>query len=298
MTTEAISGRYRDLDLWPTVDAVRAMAEGQLAAAAAVQPAIEAIAGAADMAAASLAAGEGRIAYAGAGTSGRVAVQDGTELGPTFDWPEDRLCYFLAGGKDALWKSAEDAEDDAGAAIRVMGEQGIGAGDVLIGVAASGTTPFTNAAVEEARRRGALTVGLACNAGAPLLDIAERGILIETGSEIVAGSTRMKAGTAQKIALNLFSTAVMIRLGRVHAGLMVNMRLSNRKLRVRAAAMVADLASCDMATAEAALRSAGDDIKTAVLVAMGADPAAAKANLKDHEDSLRRAMAVMDSRTR
>ena len=208
MPTEDVSARFADLDGWPTRDSVEAMFEAQLAAVAAVRPALGAIADAADEAAAALHRG-GRLVYAGAGTSGRVGVQDGAELPPTFDWPFERLVFAMAGGQGALVKSAEGAEDDEAAGARAMDEALIGPDDVVIGVAASGTTPYTVAAVRRAAERGAVTVGVANNAGAPLLAVARHKVLAETGAEVVAGSTRMKAGTAQKVVLNLFSTAVL-----------------------------------------------------------------------------------------
>ena len=241
MPTEKVSSRYADLDLWPTHDAVAAMFEAQLAAAAAIKPQVAAIAAAAEAAAIALRSGRGRIVYAGAGTSGRVAVQDGVELGPTYDWPADRLVYALAGGEKAIVASAENAEDDARGGAAAVQAASVGAGDVVIGVAASGTTPYTVAAIEAAEAAGALTIGVASNPGTPLLAAARYPILLDTGAEVVAGSTRMKAGTAQKIALNLLSTAIMLRLGRVYQGLMVNMRVSNHKLRERAIGMVDQL---------------------------------------------------------
>ena len=291
MPTEAVSARYADLDLWPTGDAVAAMLEGQLAAAAAVRAQAGALTAAAEAAAARLADTAGRLVYAGAGTSGRVAVQDGVELGPTYDWPEARLVYALAGGMGALLSSAEGAEDDAAEGAEAMRRAGVGPADVVIGVAASGVTPYTVAAVREAAAAGALTVGMASNPDTPLLQAAAHPILLDTGGEIVAGSTRMKAGTAQKIALNVLSTAVMIRLGRVYGSLMVDMRLSNRKLRERAVGLVGAISGVDRAAAEAALERAGGNIKRAALVSMGAEPQAAEAALRDSGDNLRKAIA-------
>lgn len=295
MSTELISQRYAGLDLWPTPDAVQAMLEGQLAAAAAVQSQAQAIADAAEAAADRLRSDTGRLVYIGAGTSGRLAVQDGVELGPTYDWPEERTLYLLAGGLDAMLTGVEGAEDDEAAAENEIRRAALTASDVAIGVAASGRTPYTLAALRAARAAGALTIGIASNAGTPILDVAEHPILIETGPEIVAGSTRMKAGTAQKIALNLLSTAIMLRLGRIHDGLMVDMRLSNRKLRARAAGMVAQITGSDPAAAEVALERSGGRIKPASLIALGAAPDQARqlldragGNLRDALSALRR----------
>ncbi|QAY76191.1 N-acetylmuramic acid 6-phosphate etherase [Sphingosinicella sp. BN140058] len=290
MSTELISARFADLDLWPSQDAVQAMLEGQLAAVAAVQSQTSAIAAAADAAAGRLRGGRGRLIYAGAGTSGRLAVLDGVELAPTYDWGAERTGFALAGGMAALTVSVEGAEDDATAgeaAIRALNPT---AEDVVIGVAASGRTPYTVAAVRAGDAAGALTVGIASNAGTPLLAAAAHPILLDTGAEVVAGSTRMKAGTAQKIALNLLSSTIMLRLGRVYRGLMVDMRLSNRKLRDRAVTMVSEISGVSRPKAEAALERAGGRIKPAALVALGVDPAAAATILRDCGDDLRQAL--------
>ncbi len=277
MPTELADPRYREIDRWPTETAVDAMLEAQLAAIAALKSQTGTIAAAIDAAAERLRGG-GRLAYAGAGTSGRIGVQDGVELTPTFNWPSERLVFLLAGGTAALLKTQEGAEDDREAARAAVAAEALGPDDVLIGVAASGRTPFVIAALESARAAGALTIALANNPGAPVLDAAEHAILADTGSEVVAGSTRMKAGTAQKVTLNLISTGIMLRLGLVHHGLMVNMQVSNAKLHGRAVRMVARLAGTDEDRAEAALAAAGRDIKRAVLVARGlsADEAAAR----------------------
>ena len=290
--TERADPRYLEIDAWPTAEVLEAMLEGQMAAAAAVRPALTAIAGAVDAAAARLGV-SGRLVYAGAGTSGRVAVQDGAELPPTFNWPLERLVFAMAGGDAALIRSVEGAEDDAGAGTRRMDEAGVGASDVVIGVAASGTTPFTIAAVARARALGALTIGIANNAGALLLAAAEHPILVETGAEAIAGSTRMKAGTAQKIVLNMISTGIMIRLGRVYRGRMVNMRASNAKLHKRAVAMVMDLAGCDAARAQAALAEGAGDLKLAVLVASGMAADAARKMFVENGGNLRGAIEVL-----
>jgi N-acetylmuramic acid 6-phosphate etherase len=295
-TTEESSARYADLDLWPTGKAVAAMADEQAAAAAVVRGQTAAIAAAADAAAAALARGEGRLVHVGAGTSGRIAVQDGVELGPTYGWPESRWAFALAGGADALLRSVEGAEDDAAGGEEAMRRLGVAAGDVVIGVAASGRTPFTVAAVGAAAAAGALTVGIASNAGTPLLAAAAHPILLETGAEVVAGSTRMKAGTAQKVALNLLSTAIMLRLGRIHGGLMVSMRATNRKLRARAAKMVGEISGVAPPEAEAALERAGGNIKRAVLIARGLDATAAEGVLDAAGDNLRLALESLARR--
>jgi N-acetylmuramic acid 6-phosphate etherase len=269
------------------------MAEEQTAAAAAVQAQTAEIAAAADAAAKRLRESEGRLVYVGAGTSGRIAIQDGVELVPTFGWDKERLVYALAGGMDALLSSVEGAEDDPGAGEEAIRAAATSPDDVVIGVAASGRTAYTVAAVRAAAAAGALTIGIANNPQTPLLEAAAHPIFLDSGSEVVAGSTRMKAGTAQKIALNLFSTALMLRLGRVYRSYMVSMRISNRKLRARASAMVSAISDVDVAVAEKALELAADDIKLAVLIALGAEPAEGDAALRSAAGDLRKAVASL-----
>lgn len=285
MPTETTDPRYREIDRWPTETAVEAMLEAQLAAIAALKSQTGAMAAAVEAAAERLRRG-GRIAYAGAGTSGRIGVQDGVELTPTFNWPFERLVFLIAGGPAALTRTQEGAEDSREAAEASVAEEGIGPDDVLVGIAASGRTPYVIAALEAARAAGALTIGVSNNPDTPVLAAAEHAILADTGSEVVAGSTRMKAGTAQKVALNLISTGIMLRLGLVHHGLMVNMQVSNAKLRQRAIRMIGTLAGVAPGAAEAALDAGGRDIKTAILVARGLGPDEAKARLAAAQGSL------------
>lgn len=291
MSTESVDPRLVDIDRWPTLSAVEAMLEGQFAALAAIKSQTSAIADAADAAAARLKGG-GRLIYAGAGTSGRIAVQDGVELSPTYNWPQDQLVFLMAGGPSAFTRSAEGAEDDAAMGRRVILEVGVGPGDVMIGVAASGRTPFTVSALTAAREAGALTVAIANNPGTALLAAAEHAIVADTGSEPVAGSTRMKAGTAQKAVLNMLSTATMLRLGLVYQGLMVNMRVSNAKLLQRGRAIVRDIAGVDEPTALRALEAGGLEIRQGVLIALGATAAEAEQLLAQSGDDLRGAIAA------
>lgn len=292
MRTEQFSPRFLDLDAWSTNEMIASMYEGQLAAAAAVQGALGSIAAAVDDAVPALRRG-GRIVYVGAGTSGRIGVQDGTELPPTYGWPADRLIFAMAGGLGALVESVEGAEDNEGAGAQAMVDAGIGADDVVIGVAASGTTPYTIGALRAAGEVGAITIAIANNPGAPLLEVARHPILVETGPEVIAGSTRMKAGTTQKIVLNLFSTAVMVRLGRVYRGLMVHMRASNVKLKRRAERMVREIVGCAPGDAARFVEQADGDVKTAILLGFGLDPAEAARALARHEGNLRSAIGEL-----
>jgi N-acetylmuramic acid 6-phosphate etherase len=291
MRTEQISPRYLDLDSWPTTEMIAAMYEGQLAAAAAVRGALGAISAAVDDAVPALQRG-GRLAYVGAGTSGRIGVQDGTELPPTYNWPIDRLVFAMAGGFDALVRSTEQAEDNEDAGARAMADANIGANDVVVAIAASGTTPFTIGALRAAHAAGAVTIAVANNPGAPLFEVARHRILADTGNEVVAGSTRMKAGTAQKIILNLFSTAVMVKMGRIYRGLMVNMRARNAKLLHRAESMVSEILSCPQSDAAHYLKQADGDVKTAVLLGSGVSRSEAAELLRRHGGNLRAAMTA------
>src|SRR5882757_1751489 len=240
METERPNPRYAGIDVWEPRDVLDAMIDGQFAAVAAVRAARPELVRAALAMETRLRDG-GRLVYAGAGTSGRLAVQDGAELMPTFGWPRDRLLLFIAGGEEATVRAKEGAEDEIGQAIDLVRRHGIAAKDVLIAVAASGTTPFTLACLREARRRDALTLGIANNAGTPLLKESEHPIYLETGPEPIAGSTRMNAGTAQRIALSLLSSLLMIRLGRVYKGLMVDVSATNAKLAQRRERMLLHL---------------------------------------------------------
>jgi N-acetylmuramic acid 6-phosphate etherase len=289
MATEEVDPRFADLDAWSLTSAMEAMWEGQLAAVAAIGHALPAITAATEAAKAAL--GErGRIVYVGAGTSGRVAVQDGAELTPTFAWPSERVRFIVAGGDSAFVTSIEGAEDDA---VTQINAARLTQHDVLISVAASGTTPFTVAAQQQASSSGAVTIGVANNPGTALLASAAFPILIETGRELIAGSTRMKAGTAQKVVLNLISSGIMLRFGRVYRGMMVNMPPTNAKLKRRAETMVAQIAHCEPSHAASSLQQAEGDIKTAVLLALGVDRGDAETILKSCDGNLRRVIAEL-----
>jgi N-acetylmuramic acid 6-phosphate etherase len=268
METERASPRYSDIDVWDPSDILDAMIEGQFTAVAAVRSARPAIERAARATEARLKQG-GRLIYAGAGTSGRLAVQDGAELMPTFSWPQDRLLLLMAGGKDALLRSVEGAEDEIDHAVRLVRQNRVTVSDVVIAVAASGTTPFTLACLREAKKHAALTIGIANNRGTPLLEEADHPIWLDTGSEPIAGSTRMKAGTAQRIALNLLSSLVMILLGRVYEGLMVDVQAVNQKLVRRSETMLQRLTGRNRDDVRSALRQAGGSVKLAVLLLQG-----------------------------
>jgi N-acetylmuramic acid 6-phosphate etherase len=292
MDTERLSPRYSGIDTWDPSDVLDAMIDGQFSAVAAVRAARGAIERAALAIEAQLRDG-GRLVYAGAGTSGRLAVQDGAELMPTFSWPNDRLLLFIAGGDAALLRAKEGAEDELGHAVDLVRRNGISTNDALIAVAASGTTPFTLACLREARARGALTVGIANNPATPILEEAECPICLETGPEPIAGSTRMNAGTAQRIALSLISSLVMIRLGKVYAGLMVDVQASNAKLLERREKMVHHLTGGTSDEVREALAQAQGSVKLAVLLLKGCDLEEAERVLDHAGGQLRAALAVV-----
>ncbi|HEY4041686.1 MAG TPA: N-acetylmuramic acid 6-phosphate etherase [Rhodopila sp.] len=278
MDTERTLRRYRDAGVWPAEEALAAMLDNQFSAFSAVRLAIPSIAASAAASAERLGV-RGRLIYCGAGASGRLAVQDGVELHPTFGWPTDRLAFLIAGGEAALRRSVEGAEDDADAGAREAAALHLAQNDVLMAVAASGITRYTRVVQETARAAGALTVAMANNPGAPLLEGADHPVLLRTGPEFLAGSTRMTAGTAQKIALNLFSTRLMTELGRVYQGHMVDMVPSNAKLVARARGMVATIAGVPAARAASALKAAGGSVKVAVLMLDGLNRSEAEARL-------------------
>lgn len=292
MNTERLSPRYADIDLWEPIEILDALIEGQLASVAAVRAARSAIEHSALAMEARL-KGHGRLIYAGAGTSGRLAVQDGAELMPTFNWPRERLLLLLAGGDEAMVQSAEGAEDDVAGAAELIVRHGINSADVLIALAASGTTPFTLTCLREARKRGALTIGIANNPDTPLLTDADHPILLATGPEPVAGSTRMNAGTAQRITLNLLSTLVMIRLGRVYRGMMVEVQASNAKLAQRRERIVAQLTGQSSEMVREALKRSNGSIKTAVLLLQGCELGEAEALLERAGGQLRVAIELI-----
>jgi N-acetylmuramic acid 6-phosphate etherase len=266
------------------------MIEGQFSAVAAVRAARLPIEEATRAMEARLVEG-GRLIYAGAGTSGRIAVQDGAELMPTFSWPQDRLLLLIAGGHEALLQAVEGAEDQAEHALALVKNHKITGEDVLIATAASGTTPFTLACLRGAKAAGALTIGIANNPGTALLTESDYPIFLDTGAEPIAGSTRMKAGTAQRITLNLLSSLLMIRLGRVYEGLMVDVQATNQKLAKRSEDMLIHLTGKSTEVVRDALMQADGSVKLAVLLLQGCTPKEARTLLDRCGGRLRVALA-------
>ena len=295
METERPSPRYAAIDLWSPAETLDSMIEGQFAAVAAVHAARAALERAGLAVEQRLRAG-GRLVYAGAGTSGRLAVQDGAELMPTFGWPPERLLLLIAGGVDALLRAVEGAEDASEDGAELVRHHRIGDRDALIAVAASGTTAFTVGCLREAVARGALTVGIANNPNTPLLDEADHSIWLDTGAEAIAGSTRMKAGTAQRVALTMLSSLVMIRLGRVYEGLMVDVQPSNQKLVRRSEAILAQLTGLGRDRVREALRQAQGSVKLALLLLEGCGLDEARDALDREAGDLRAAKALIEAR--
>ncbi len=283
------AGAYTGLDSWDDQRILAALVEGQERAIAAVKAATPSIARAATELARRIKSG-GTLFYAGAGTSIRVAVQDGSELPATFGMPEKQIAYLIAGGRNAMFDTLADAEDDAvdGAAQA----EACGPADALIAVAASGSTPFTVAVADKAKAKGAFIIAVVNNKGSRLGSLADVEILLDSGPEVIAGSTRMGAGTAQKAALNLLSTLTHVRLGAVHDGLMVNVETGNIKLRRRAAGIVSKITGASAEAADAALAAAGGVVKPAILICAGAKTNdAARRILSETDGNLRLALA-------
>lgn len=291
--TEERHDKAMGLDVMHPALALRLLASGQQAAAKAVDSAIESIAAAAQIAAAALADG-GRLAYAGAGSSGLMAMTDALELPGTYGIALDKVVVLLAGGAASLTDLAGGYEDDMELARKDVRDAGIGAGDCLISVSASGSTPYALAAADEARARGARVIAMANNPGAVLFQNAEVSILLQTPPEVISGSTRMGAATAQKIAFNMFSTLVGIQLGHVYDGHMVNLKADNAKLRGRAIRIVSDIAGIGATEAGHYLTTSSGSVKIAILLAAGAkDVAAAEAALTEAGQNLRRALSAV-----
>ena len=263
-STETTSSDYNDLDTWSLADSLTVMAKSQQRAAAAVASVVADIEKAAAGIEHCLAAG-GRLVYIGAGTSGRLALQDAAELVPTFGF--ERAVVLMAGGQAAQGKPIENAEDDTHHAEQEVNALQLTQNDAFIAVAASGRTPYTLAGLKTAKHAGAFTVALANNADVPMLAEADVGIFLDSGAEVLAGSTRLAAGTAQKITLNMLSTAVLVRLGGAYGNVMVGMRPTNNKLKQRAVNIVREAAEVSEAVARRALLTSNWHIRSALVIA-------------------------------
>ena len=284
--TESVNPNTAGLDQMATGDLVRVLASEQRAAVDAVVAEDRALAAAVDEIARRLSRG-GRLHYAGAGTSGRLGFLDASEMPPTFGTDPSLVCAHIAGGIGALTRAVEGAEDDAEAGAREMRDH-VQPGDALVGVSASGGAPYVLGAIRAAREIGAWTLGVANSAGSPLPKAADLGIVLATGPEPLTGSTRLKAGTSQKILLNTLSTAVMVRLGKVYDNLMVDVVATNAKLRKRAQRLVMALTGADERRAAELLLASAGSVKIAVVMARkGANADQARSVLQTHGGSLR-----------
>ncbi|MFR9676006.1 N-acetylmuramic acid 6-phosphate etherase [Streptomyces sp. TR06-5] len=268
LTTEAFRSELAEIDRLPTGEIARLMNAEDAGVPAAVADRLPAIAAAIDAVAERMARG-GRLVYAGAGTAGRVGVVDASECPPTFNTTPDQVVGLIAGGPSALVTSVEGAEDDKELAASDLDALALGPDDSVVGVSASGRTPYAVGAVEHARGLGALTVGLACNAGSALAAAADHPIEVVVGPELLTGSTRLKAGTAQKLVLNMLSTITMIRLGKTYGNLMVDVRASNEKLRARSRRIVRLATGADDERITEALAATDGEVKNAILTLLG-----------------------------
>lgn len=264
LATERARPDLADLDQWSTRALVDLVTTEDALVVEAVRAEAERIAAVADLAVERLERG-GRMIYGGAGTAGRLAVLDATELAPTYGVGDDRVVALLAGGPDAMTRAVEGAEDDTGAARADLAALDLGPDDLVIAISASGRTPYARALLVAAREAGAATVAVANNPGSVMAELADVAITLDTGPEIVAGSTRMKAGTSQKMLLTALSTAVMVRLGKVHRNLMVDVAATNVKLRVRAERIVGEATGAGPREVRTALDDAGGHAKTAIV---------------------------------
>jgi N-acetylmuramic acid 6-phosphate etherase len=293
LVTERVRPELADLDLRPTQELVRLMASEEAVVAAAVRRAAPAIAAAIDAIVARLTERpEGRIVYVGAGTAGRMGVLDAAECGPTFN-AADKFVALMAGGPSAVTEPKEGAEDDPAAGAAELLALGVGPADAVVGISASGRTPYALGALNAAREAGALTVGLSCHPGSRLSAAADHAIEVVVGPEVIAGSTRLKAGAAQKLVLNTISTVVMVRLGRTLGNLMVDVRAGSEKLVDRARRIVVTAAGCTPPEAAAALEAANGEVKTAIVSLLtGTDAPTARRRLEASGGIVRRALSA------
>lgn len=289
--TEVADDRYEGLDTWGDDAILAALLEGQKRALASVDAAIPALSLAASAAAEKLAAG-GRLVYLAAGSPALMSLADALEIPQTYGVAYDRVVLILSDGEGIAKRLNGVREDDRDGARADVAANGVGPGDCVIATSASGTTPYTLAGLQAAKAAGAATVAIAGNAGAPLLSIADIPVLLNAGPEVISGSTRMGAGTAQKAALNMLSTLIGVKLGHVYDGLMVNVKADNEKLRGRSARIVSRITGASEAEARETLNQSGGEVKPAILIAAGAENLAqAEALLGQTKGNVRAALA-------
>ncbi|MBW4095048.1 MAG: N-acetylmuramic acid 6-phosphate etherase [Acidobacteria bacterium] len=296
LVTEAANPKVPDLDALSTAELAAAMNAEDARVPLAISAVTERIATVVDAVAAGMAQG-GRLIYVGAGTPGRIGILDASECPPTFGTDPAQVVGIIAGGAEAITNAVENAEDDTDAGRADMAALTLTPHDVVVGISASGRTPYVIAAIEAARTTGATTVGFACNVGSPLAKAATMGLEIEVGPEFLAGSTRLKSGTAQKLVLNMISTLAMVRLGKTYKNLMVDLRATNAKLQARSQRTVMAAAEVDAATATATLASVNGSVKAAILVLLtGIAPATAATALEQQYGALSAAVRAESGR--
>ena len=295
MSTERRNPRSVDIDLFPTERILRIINAEDALVPGAVAGAIPEISKVVELAVESLNS-DGRIFYVGAGTSGRIAAVDAVECPPTFGIPSERVQAIVAGGQKALMQASETSEDDRGKAAASLKSKGLTKNDLVIGIAASGNTPYTLAALEFSKAKGAKTAALVCIENSPMSKIAGVTICVAVGPEIITGSTRMKAGTAHKLVLNMISTAAMIRLGMTYSNWMINVSMTNRKLRDRGAHMLQEILGVKPAEAERLVEASGGRLKVAVVMgATGCCHKEAERSLAESKGNLRKVLGHMGS---
>lgn len=291
--TEQRHAGAADLHLRDTAGVVRAIHAEDATVPAAVGRALDALASAVDLGVAALRAG-GSVHYFGAGSSGRYGVLDAAEIPPTYGMPPSAFVAHMAGGAPALTRAVEDVEDDE--ALGRTDAAGLGPFDLAIGLAASGSTPYVGGALAAARAAGTPTVLISSNPAAPLRSLADVHVLLDTGPEVIMGSTRMKAGTAMKQALHTFSTAVMVRFGRTYSNLMVEVAAHNEKLRRRQVRILAEATGADESRCAAALAACDGELKTAIVTVLsGCEPREARVALRDGDGLVQRALEILAS---
>ncbi len=292
LLTEAPNPQTANIDMLPTLEILQRINAEDARVAPAVAAELPQIAAAVDAIVERLGRG-GRLVYVGAGTSGRLAQLDAAEMPPTFNTPPDLVVALLAGGTSAAGVAQEAAEDDAEQGRRDIADSRVTALDCVLGVAASGRTPYVLGALDEARARGALTISLACNRPAPIQEHADINIAAVVGPEVIAGSTRLKAGTAQKMVLNMLSTTIMIELGKTFGNLMVDVQATNDKLRARARRIVETVCGLSPEAAQSLLESCDGEVKTALVAALaGVSPELARHRLASTDGSVRAALVT------
>jgi N-acetylmuramic acid 6-phosphate etherase len=290
--TEQRNPRTRGLDSKSTLEILRTIHREDATVARGVARAIPAIVRAVDAIVHALQSG-GRLFYVGAGTSGRLATLDAAEIPPTFGTPARLVQAVIAGGRRALTHAVEGAEDNRAQGARDLADRCVSRKDVVVGIAASGSTPYVLGALEFARRRGAVTIGITSNPRSPLSTLAAIGIVTETGPEAITGSTRMKAGTAQKMVLNMLSTAAMVRMGCVYDNWMIGVALTNQKLRARGLRILAEASGATVAEATRALRQSGHNMPVALIILRsGVTAQEAQSRLRNAGGNIRKAMTL------